>query len=81
MTDLQRHIADLLTKAAEFEQIAGLELQKAIQQLQRQIPDRLFLLREAEKCRHLATAVADHKLMADLQKLTAELAGAARRPL
>jgi hypothetical protein len=80
MTNLQKRIVDLQTKASEVELLAGLELEKAIQQLQRQTPDRLFLLREAEKCRHFATAVADHELMADLQKLAAELEETARRP-
>ncbi len=80
MTNLQKRIVDLQSKASEVELLAGLDLQKAIEQLQRQTPDRLFLLREAEKCRQLATVVADHELMADLQWLAAELAETARRP-
>ena len=94
MDDLQKLIAELLTKAAEVELIAGLpsdakartynehlleELQKAIQQLQRQIPDRLFLLQLAEKCRHLVTAVTDQHMMVDLQKLAAAFEETCRR--
>src|SRR3990172_8200642 len=87
MTDLQKRIAALQTKAAEFELIASLatdpkarslnerlgeELRKTIEQLQWQTPDRLFLLHQAEKWRHLAIAVADQNIMADLRGLAAE---------
>jgi hypothetical protein len=81
MTNLQKHILDLQTKATNVELDVGLELPKAIQQLQRHMPDRLFLLREAQHCRRLAADAADPELVADLQKLAAEFEQTACGPL
>ncbi len=54
------------------------ELQRALQQLNRLMPDRSFLLEQAENCRHLAIAVADQGLTAELQGLATAFEEAAR---
>jgi hypothetical protein len=81
MTNIQKHILGLQAKATNVELDVGLELPKAIQQLQRHMPDRLFLLREAQRCRRVAVDATDPELVADLQSLAAELEQTARRPL
>jgi hypothetical protein len=44
------------------------------------MPDRLFLIEQAENCRHLAVAVADQGLTVELQGLATAFEEAARGP-
>jgi hypothetical protein len=81
MTNIETHILNLQAKSTSIEPEAGLELSKAIRQLQRHMPDRLFLLREAQYCRRLAVDAIDPELVANLQRLAAELEREALRPL